>query len=502
MNKISLTLSLALTWAALHAQAPEISWKKTYGGSGNDGLSAVENLPGGGHIIAGYTDSVDGDVTQPVVGMQDLWLLKTDDSGTILWQKTIGNVNSEMPNDIALTSDGGYIIAGSHNSPNSSYGYDFLIVKTDSEGNAEWQKILGGTGYDVAHGVHPTPDGGYIVAGESTSNDGDAVAGHGMSDFWVLKLDSEGNTTWQKKFGGTLNDICMAIQPTSDGGYVVAGVTESTNGDVTGNHGMNDYWLIKLNANGDKMWQKTYGGTSIDYGLVMTLASDGGYLLSGFVFSNDGDVTGNHGAADMWVVKTNATGTIEWQKSMGGTNNETTYDVITTQDGGYLLGGYAMSADGDLTVNQGNTDYWVVKLSSSGTLEWQKSMGGSNLDYVKGLRETANNEYIIVGNSRSGDGDVGGNLGNEDFWVVQLGEVVSGIDIPEKMNITAYPNPAADILFFSEPIQNIKVVTIDGKEVLTAQNTSKISTSHLPPGMYFTEITTGNNRQKMKFLKQ
>ncbi|KOS07246.1 hypothetical protein AM493_15280 [Flavobacterium akiainvivens] len=502
MKTITLLIACALTWGKIMAQTPVIEWKHSYGGSGHDGLAAIEPLPEGGYIVAGYTDSTDGTVTEPIVGMQDAWLLKTDNTGAILWQKTIGGLYADMPNDIALTPDGGFVIAGTNNNPGSSHGYDFLIMKTDSEGTLEWQQILGGTGFDVAHSIHPTADGGYMVAGESTSNDGDAIAGKGMSDFWVLKLTSEGTIEWQKKLGGSLNDGAWAMQPTSDGGWVVAGMTESNNLDVTGNHGMGDYWLVKLNASGNIQWQKTYGGTSIDYGIVMAAAPDGGYLLSGFAFSNDGDVSGNHGAGDMWVVKTSATGAVEWQKCLGGISNEVAYDVVVTQDGGYLLGGYAMSADGDLTANQGNADCWVVKLDATGTLLWQKSLGGSNLDYVKGLRETADGMCIMAGNSISGDGDVDSNLGNEDFWIVKLGEEVTGINTPLFKNLVAYPNPAADVLSFSENTDIITVFTPDGKAVLNSANTQSINISHLATGMYFAEAQINGVTQRLSFAKQ
>jgi len=501
MKKIILIYTFAVYCAALHAQAPEIDWKTTYGGSGHDGLAAIEILEGAGFIIAGYTDSADGDIEQTPAGMQDLWLLKTNDTGTILWQKTIGGPNSEMANDIAATPDGGYVIAGQHSDANSSGNYDFLIVKTDGEGNVEWQKILGGTGYETAHGIHPTPDGGYIVAGESNSDDGDAIPGKGMMDFWVLKLSSEGTIEWQKKLGGTLNDGCWSIQLTADGGYALAGVTESNDIDVTGNHGMNDYWLVKLNANGNIVWQKTYGGTSIDYGIVMAVAPDGGYVLSGFAFSNDSDVTGNHGAGDMWVVKTNSTGTIEWQECLGGTNNEVAYDVTVAQDGGYLLGGYAMSADGDITLNQGNADYWVVKLSSTGTLNWQKSLGGTALDYVKGLRETADGGVVVAGNSLSADGDVGSNLGNEDFWVVKLGEETSGINTLIKP-VSAYPNPVKNVLYFSQPLAAVSLYGVDGKEISNYNNVNSIAINHLASGLYFARLQTDNATQKITFVKQ
>jgi len=182
----------------------------------------------------------------------------------------------------------------------------------------EWQKSLGGIIDDVAYCVQQTSDGGYIVGGYAVSNNGDVSLNHGNNDYWIVKLDASANITWQKCLGGSNVDKGYSVEQTSDGGYIVAGESLSIDGNVTGNHGSYDCWIVKLDANGNIMWQKSLGGTLHDSGNSIQQTKDGGFILAGFSYSNDGDVTGNHGNRDFWIVKLDSAGNITWQKSLGG----------------------------------------------------------------------------------------------------------------------------------------------------------------------------------------
>ncbi len=231
----------------------------------------------------------------------------------------------------------------------------------------EWQKSLGGTGGDFASSIQQTSDGGYIVAGYSGSNDGDVTGNHGNTDYWIVKLDNTGAIQWQKSLGGTSNDFASSIQQTSDGGYIVAGYNGSNNGDITGNHGGGtDSWVVKLDSTGTIQWQKSLGGTSLDYASSIQQTNDGGYIIAGESSSDNGDVTVNHGGLDFWVVKLDTVGIIQWQKSLGGTSDDGAYSIQQTSDEGYIVAGYSGSNDGDVTGHHGGSDfdYWVVKLSA------------------------------------------------------------------------------------------------------------------------------------------
>ena len=367
MKKTILTLALALVHYLTFAQAPALQWQKCLGGTITDHAYSIQPTPDGGSIVAGYTTSTNGDVTGNHGGY-DAWVMKLSATGTLEWQKALGGLGWDYAYSIQPTPDGGYIVAGftdyTNGDATGNYGNDAWVVKLSATGALEWQKALGGTSDDSASSIQLTPDGGYIMAGYTASTDGDVTGNHGSNDAWVVKLSSTGSLQWQKALGGTSGDGVGNIQATLDGGYILAGYTQSTNGDVSGNHGLNDAWVVKLSAIGTLEWQKALGGTSSDLAHSIQLTTDGGYILAGNTASSNGDVTGNHGNQDAWVVKLSATGTIQWQKALGGTSSDYAQSIQPTNDGGYIVAGYTASTDGNVTGNHGGYDAWVVKLAA------------------------------------------------------------------------------------------------------------------------------------------
>lgn len=471
--------STADYWVVKTDASGNILWQKSLGGTKGDYAYSVRPTSDGGYIVAGNSSSVDGDVTGLHGTASDAWIVKLDGTGTLIWQKALGGTGSEYAYEILQTSDGGYIYAGySTTLLNSFYqywiqkldntgnviwqknsgasggdeyaysiqqttdggyiiagdantddgdvsglkgGYDFWVVKTDATGTIQWQKTLGGSGDDYGYAIQQTTDGGYIVTGETYSTDGDATGNHGLDDAFVIKLDALGNKQWSKVYGGTNIDYFNAIQQTTDGGYIATGSTYSNNGDVSGNHGNNDYWVVKLNSSGVIQWQKCLGGTGYDYAYSIKTTSDGGYIVAGDVSSNDGDVTGNHSASyDYWIVKLDGSGTIQWQKTYGGTAEDDCRYIQQTADGGYIATGFSLSVNGDLTGNHGIWDYWVIKISATGTLQWQKSLGGSSNDYSYSIKPATGGGYIVAGRTNSNNGDVSGNHGDYDYWILKL----------------------------------------------------------------------------------
>ena len=347
---------------------------------------------------------------------------------TIQWQKSLGGSDEELGSYIQQTNDGGYIVAGQSSSidgdVSGNHGLtDYWVVKLTNIGTIEWQKSLGGTAEDFANSIQQTNDGGYIIVGFSQSNDGDVTGNQGFYDCWVVKLNDIGTIEWQKSLGGSSFDAGSSIQLTSDGGYIIAGSSSSNDGDVSGNHNSQDCWVVKLSSIGAIEWQKSLGGSSADQAGFIQQTSDGGYVFAGWSLSNDGDVTGNQGYYDYWVVKLSNIGTIEWQKSLGGSYNDLPSAIQQTNDGGFMLAGTSLSNDGDVSGNHGELDCWLVKLSSIGTIEWQKSLGGSGSDRAGSIQQTNDGGFIAVGTSNSNDGDVSSNYGETDFWVVKLSDV-------------------------------------------------------------------------------
>jgi hypothetical protein len=384
------------------ADGPPVQWQKTFGGSSYEWGYSVQQTSDGGFIIAGYTDSFGA-------GNHDVYLIKTDSSGTLLWQKTFGGSNDDWAYSVQQTSDGGYIIAGQTQSFGT--GGDVYLIKTDSAGNLLWQKTFGGSNTDdYAYSVQQTTDGGYIIAGTTFS------FGAGNSDVYLIKTDSGGNSQWQKTFGGSNYDEGRSVQQTADGGYIVAGWTNSfgdPNGDVS---------LIKTDSEGNSQWQKTFGGSNTDYGYSVQQTSDCGYIIAGStgivemkMDEENGWIYLRYKYFDVYLLKTDSNGNLQWQKTFGGSNYDEGRSVQQTADGGYIVAG---ETDGITEYGYDSSGYWtshrcfdayLLKTDPNGNSQWQKTFGGSNEDYSESVQQTSDGGFIIAGTTYSfgaGNGDV------------------------------------------------------------------------------------------------
>lgn len=334
----------------------------------------------------------------------------------------------EQANAAAQSSDGGYVLAGTIQKTGSSGKTDAWVLKIDKQGKTVWQRSFGGSDYDCANAIASTRNGGYIIAGYTSSNDGDIVGNHGNSDAWVIKLDKNGNKEWQKTLGGAASDMAASIIETSDGTFVMAGQTQSTDGDVNNNHGKIDAWLVKLDMSGNKLWQKTLGGSNSEGANCIMEDSGGDYLMAGWTTSNDGDVTGYHvgwgmwvGNVDGWVVRLNKDGNLLWNKAFGGVNTDMIYSIVQGIDKSYTMVGLTRSSlDGDVSLNHGGQDVWLFNMDKDGKILWRKNFGGSGEDmayFITSLREGA---YMLAGLTSSEDGDITGNHGGEDAWLLKV----------------------------------------------------------------------------------
>lgn len=445
------------------AQTPTKQWDKTYGGSGADHLAAMQPTPDGGFILAGYSASDrSGDKAQPNLGGVDCWVVKLDASGTKQWDRTFGGSDNEYVGDVQATSDGGYILLGYSASSSSGDktqahlgGYDYWVLKLDAHGVKEWDKTYGGSGAETGLKVRQTRDGGYLLGGssESGSNGDKTQPSQGQTDCWLVKLDANGTKQWDKTFGGSRQDYFGNVQQTSDGGYLL-GVSSSSpsSGDKTqDNFGSYDYWVVKLDATGTKQWDQTFGGSMIDYLSAVLPTNDGGYLLAGSSASgSNGDKTQpNKGAStttDFWLVKLDATGSKQWDKTIGGNASDSPQAVHPTRDGGYLLGGNSDSgSSGDKSEpTRGQGDYWVVKVDASGTKQWDTTVGGNSTDFLRTLHPTLDGGYVLGGWSDSGSGGekTQPSQGGNDYWVVKLTESpLATTSATARQPLAVYPNP-------------------------------------------------------------
>jgi len=430
MRKHLLYLLLLAAGLANAQVAPRIEWTKTLGGAGGDSGSDIANTPDGGYIAVGNTYMVDGDVLQNY-GIYDYWVAKLDHAGTIEWTKNYGGTNSDEIKKVVPTPDGGYILGGMTDSNNmdvsgthgdywfegvwyGDYQEDFWIVKIDSVGTIEWQKTLGGNFREQLYDIKLTANGGYIVSGASNSNSGDVTDSHqtdgGVNrDAWVVQLDNTGNIVWQKAYGGYDGSSSFtSIEQITDGGFIAAGQTSSIGGDAPPLKGIADLWVVKLGETGEIVWSKTFGGSRGQDAQSVHQLPGNGYIVSGLTSSADGDVTdGIDNMMTRWIIKLDDEGNLEWNKIYPGLGGS--LDTEITADGNLVVGSIYLA------------DKHVMKIDvTSGAVIWSKTYGGSDRDMIFGMSVTPEGGFITVGSTNSTDGDVVGNHGDYDIWVVKL----------------------------------------------------------------------------------
>jgi len=503
---------LVIITTNIYAQ-PNIDWETNLGGNSYDRAFSMQQTNDGGYIVAGVSYSNNGDVGGNH-GIYDYWIVKLDTSGGLIWETNLGGSDWDWATSIQQTTDGGYIVAG-HSKSNdgdvggNNGGYDYWIVKLNASGDLVWETSLGGSDEDKAYSIKQTSDGGYIVAGTTESNDGDIGDNNGLKDYWIVKLDASGDLVWETNLGGSHYDEAKSIQQTTDGGYIVAGESRSYggDGDVGGNNGLSDYWIVKLDASGDLVWETNLGGSDWDNAYSIQQTTDGGYIVAGVSRSNDGDVGGNNGNNDYWIVKLDASGDLVWETNLGGSDWDWAYSIKQTSDGGYIVAGDSHSNDGDVGGNYGGNDYWIVKLDASGSLVWETNLGGSSADVAYSIQQTTNGGYIVAGEAWSHDGDVGENNGGGDYWIVKLDTDLSVGDYLINSDITLYPNPVENtftIANLSEIITKVEILDLQGKIILVTSviHNNTVDVSKLQAAMYIVKVYTSTNVYTQQIIKK
>lgn len=347
--------------------------------------------------------------------------------------RTLGGAKNESAQSVVMTQDGGYAVLGFTQSndedlffkPNESY--DYWLLKFDEESNIEWQKTYGGSAEERAYDLIQTSDGGFVMMGYSKSSDGDVSENNGFQDFWVVKLTSTGNLQWEKSFGFSGADIGETVIETHDNGYLITGVLDVSASNGQGNNRLNqsrhaggDYWVIKLDTGGNMQWSRYFGGSFTDTAYDVIQTHDNGYIIVGSSDSNDVDVSNNLGTYDFWVIKISENGTLEWEHTYGGSQIDEARAIVQSNDGHFMIVGDTRSDDLNVNSNKGGGDLWVIKIDTNGTLIWEKTYGGSSFDTGRSISTTHDNGFIISGNSRSLDMDLKSNQGQNDAWIIKI----------------------------------------------------------------------------------
>lgn len=493
--------------------APSIEWQHTFGGSADEDVMSVAPTSDGGTIMAGRSMSNNGDLAGNH-GLDDAWIIKTDGNGMLQWQHLFGGSGIDNANCIRQTTDGGYIFTGNTSSHDGDVignhgGLDCWVVKVSPTGTMEWQEALGGTSDDAGQSILQTSDGGYIVAGSTRSNDGNVSGHHGGSDGWVVKLDSQGTLEWQTCLGNSEFQALSGIAETYDGGYIATGT-------ATGSSSW-DLWVVKLDDTGLLQWEQMLGGDMDDIGTMAQQTADNGYIICGSTLSNTGEFACNHGGFDGFVIKLDPNGGMEWQRTcIGGSADDVLNAVAQTTDGGYVLAGWTESTDGDVSGNHGLIDGWLIRMDDTGTILWEKTLGGTGNDGMSAVLLTNEGGYIVAGNSSSSDGDVSENKGGFDAWQVKLDPDHVGIaSMDTRQVFRLYPNPVHDVLKIrmeanSPEFDHWRVLALDGRNTAWLASTHppsseqelRISVDQLPPGTYALQLRSGSRTWTERFVKQ
>jgi|GEM_PF-2876803 len=442
-----LSVLLLVTFGAA-AQTPRVQWDRAYGGNSGEIAHAILPTTDGGYLLGGGSPSgVGGNKTEPGRGFYDYWVVKTDAQGNKQWDKAYGGTWEDDLTAMVSTPDGGYLLggisysdAGGEKSQPSRGSADYWIVKIGPGGQKQWDKTLGGRGEDYLSRLVATPDGGYLLAGTSYSDIGQDRSGptRGWADYWVVKVDANGNKLWDNRYGGNNWDNLTDVVPAGDGGYLLGGYSNSTAiyDKTGGNRGDDDYWLVKIDAGGNKRWDKTYGGNSYERLTSLLRTPDGGFLVGGWSISTlSGDQSQpGRGGIDYWVLKLDAGGNKQWDRryggpgmgsDVGGNGGDYLETMIPTAQGGYLLGGWSDSdAGGDKSEDsRGERDFWLVNIAANGQKLWDKTLGGNYSDFGSALLATGEGGYLVLGRSGSlaGRDRSAPHYGGDDYWLVKLG---------------------------------------------------------------------------------
>lgn len=534
----------------------DILWEKSYGGIHADYLFDAQPTADYGFILAGSSLSdKTGNKSEDNHGDLDYWVWKMNENGDLDWQKSLGGSGFDLLQSIKNTKDGGFILAGTSNSPQTAKGSignkkesckgitDFWVIKLNAKGEEQWQRTLGGSGQDELLCAFQTLDGGYMLGGSSNSTlnaktditdkgiidvkpdlTGKIEKCRGNMDYWIVKLDNAGTVQWQKTYGGEYADVLRSMEQTVDGGYILGGYSNSPrSGDKSEEkNGIGDYWILKINNAGEIEWQKTYGGNGDNQLYVIHQTRDGGYIAGG----NSNSTTsltymgGNvSNGTDYWLLKMDEKGEIKWNKTYDFGKVDILTSIVENEDHTFLIGGYAQSesdqgAKGGLQLlkvsgdKDGINDYIALKISDTGEEVWKKTVGSKGEDILRKLIETRDGGYLLAGTSNSKSSkDKNSNIGGNDFWVVKLKDKQKPEEV--KVNIEAIPNPTTAftniIIGYDFEQGTASIYDLLGRQIQHFDINSRtvpIDLSSYPEGIYVVNIKTNVHTDGVKVIKK
>ncbi len=525
-TKQNLLFTIALimiTAAQINAQSPNFSAaiSASFGGSADEEFFGAARTSDGGYILSGLTNSTDGDINQSVVyDTANVFVVRTDASGNKIWARAYGG-NAYDKARYAFEDDAGNIIViGTTHSSDGDITFtngnsDLFVLKLDPSGNIIWMKQYGGTGFESGRYAAQISDGNYLIGGYTTSSNFDVPINRGSHDGWLLKTDTSGTVMWSNTYGGSQGERLRYFVEAPDGSIYFAGASKSSDFQCSGNQGDYDFWVGKTDAAGNLLWNYQYGGSLADGGYQITAISDHRYLITGNTESFDGDVVGyKGGTTDGWIVMVDSSGNFIRQSCLGGTRGDRLYNTLEIEPGNFISVGFSSSSDADLTgANTGPTnEYWLVSLDSTLQHEWSYATGGSGGDIgTELIYDAGDSSFTIAGESNSVNGAVTGNHGGVDFWMVKL-VTFTGLESIDDDQFSAYYNQAEHAIFLNSNTSfklNLKLLDTGGKLLYSlmshavSQGTNRIDVpvlSSAPEGLYLLSIEANQKNYLIKFF--
>jgi len=510
---------------SLSVSAQDILWDKSYGGLHADYLFDAKPTQDYGFILAGSSISdKSGNKQDKSFGNMDYWVWKMDQNGSLDWQKSYGGSEIDFLKTIITTRDGGFLLAGTSASPKSGnkkdngFGFeDFWVIKLNADGSEQWQKTLGGIASDKLHTAIETKDGGFLLAGTSDSPTSESKKGknYGSSDYWIVRLDATGEVLWDNSFGGVYLDTVESITEAAEDGFYILGYSNSpdTGNKKTENFGNGDFWLVRINKEGESLWQRSYGGEGDDHPYVVLSLKDKGLLLGGISNSPNSNTkqASNKKGTDFWVFKLDEEGTILWEQTYDIGEYDILSNIIENKDGSMLMAGYAKSEKLGLkrSDSRGINDYVAIKINEKGEEKWRKEIGSNGDDVLQQVILTRDQGYLLAGTSNgSVSGDRNSGQGRHDFWVVKLLDEEND-EVANGGMLEAFPNPTSGYtnVIINEDFENATAGLYDmnGRQVQQipiSHRTVPVNLSGLPIGVYLFSVETNNTTYSVKILKK
>ncbi|CAH0996806.1 hypothetical protein EMA8858_02941 [Emticicia aquatica] len=430
MKYIYLLTVFIIYHSSLLAQNLTINWQKNLGGKNNEYAYAATPTSDGGYVIVGSTNTnKDGDIPASKGG-SDILVAKLNNWGELVWLKTFGGTRDDVATDVIETKDKGILVLSTtlstdgEGTGNGSRG-GLILLKLKTDGSIEWRKVFA-SGYNTGEIAFAKADANSKPTIKLTP-DGGFIIGASIipvntADFWLSKLKPTGEIQWSKTFGSAKNDWMNEVIVCSDGGFLMVGGTDGSNLEISGaGKGFIDVFVVKTDFSGKVLWQKGLGGTDLDIGFSAVETSDNAYIIVGETNSSNGDMKDNVGQKDGFLVKYTYEGELSWKVLTGGTDIDGLYTVKTTTTGKIYAMGISSSEIGKVKPKGPVGDLWLVNIENSGLITNHTMFGGADTDIARGAFPTSDGGFIIAGNSFSVDGDLTDNKGGTDFWAVKVG---------------------------------------------------------------------------------